>query len=415
MRSPSRTGLPGRWQNALRRAWEAQGRAVRAGTFHRFCGRLLRNSPETAGLPGGFTIYDRDDQKMMARRVADLTGLRDRGSGEGALIRAISWAKANLIGPESFDRSLLDYRGSDADQMALMAEPYELYEEQMRLCGAIDLDDMIVKTVRMLERSESLLRACRARYRHVMVDEFQDTNHAQYRLAGLLAGPRGNLCVVGDPDQSIYGWRHADIRNILNFRRDYPGATEIKLGVNYRSTGNIVGCAGAMIRHNRARIDNPLSAPGDRGEPIVGLTCDDERQEADAVIRWLEQTAQEREQSWNECAVMYRTHRNGRHFEEECVRQQLPYRVVGGPLFYDRAEIRDCLAYLRLVHNPGDDVALQRIINRPTRGIGATTVERLTAWASRERPQDAPQRSGTRGEHGWPDPGVWKTRSQPGR
>lgn len=189
-------------------------------------------------------------------------------------------------------------------------------------------------------------------------NHIQDTNHAQYRLAGLLAGPQGNLCVVGDPDQSIYGWRHADIHNILNFRRDYPGATEIKLGVNYRSTGNIVGGAGAMIRHNRERIENPLRAAGPAGAPITGLTCDAERHEAEAVIRWMEQTAQQRQQRWSECAVMYRTHRNGRRFEEECVRQQVPYRVVGGPRFYDRAEIRDCLAYLRLIHNPGDNVAL---------------------------------------------------------
>ena len=176
--------------------------------------------------------------------------------------------------------------------------------------------------------------------------------------------------MVGDPDQSIYGWRHADIRNILDFRLDYPDAAEIKLGVNYRSTGNIVAGAGAMIRYNRDRIENPLSAPGEVGEPILGLTCENERGEAAQVMRWLEETAQERQQPWNECAVMYRTHRNGRHFEEECVRQQIPYRVVGGPRFYDRAEIRDCLAYLRLVHNPGDDVALQRIINRPASRCG---------------------------------------------
>ena len=363
----------------------AEGRAVRAGTFHRFCGALLRNNAEAAGLKQGFSIYDREDQKIVARRVADITGLREQGSGDMGLLKAISYAKANLVRPDGLDRAIEDYTGEDADEMQLMAEPYALYEEQLHLCGAIDLDDMIVKTVQMLEASGSLLRASRRRFRHILVDEFQDTNHAQYRLATLLAGREGNLCVVGDPDQSIYGWRHADIRNILDFRTDHPNATEVHLGTNYRSTEAIVQGAQAMIRHNRNRIDNPLRGNGSRGEQIEGITGDSDRHEAEQVIAWAERMRQELNQPWNECAVMYRTHRNGRAFEEECVRTATPYRVVGGPRFYDRAEIRDCLAYLRLIHNPGDDVAFQRIINQPRRSIGAATVERLAAWAYRER------------------------------
>ena len=361
------------------------GRGVRTGTFHRLCGNLLRTYPGAAGLKDEFTVYDRDDQEQMVKRAAEIAQIRQAGLQPRDLLDTISFAKAHVLDAEGLAKRLKTYRGAKRDTIIELVDAYAVYEPQMNLCGAIDLDDMIAKTVVMLEGRPAIRAACQRRFRHIMIDEFQDTNEAQYRLARALAGEEGNLCVVGDPDQAIYGWRHADIGNILNFRRDFPNARQVELNDNYRSTQAIVESARAMIEHNRERIEHPLRAVGPQGGSVIALTGSDERDEAEQVIRWLQETTADTGLSMGECAVMYRTHRQARAIEEQCVREGVAYRVIGGPRFYDRAEIRDCLAYLKLIHNPGDDVAFTRAVTTPRRGVGATSLERMSQWAAEQR------------------------------
>ena len=364
------------------------GRDVRASTFHRFCGRLLREYHELAGVQRDYSIYDRDDQVSVLNyimpRLATTPEERSTHATSEAL-KAIGYAKANLLTPDDLQRDLKSgrYRGPRHYRSEFLSEAYREYEARMRANNAIDLDDMILRTVQILDENPHVRNATHRRFRHIMIDEFQDTNPAQYRLAQLVTGPQRNLCVVGDPDQSIYGWRHADINNILNFRDDYPDATEVRLGSNYRSTDNIVTAAERMIRRNKARIDNPLQSMQQAGAPIEVLQHNDENHEAENVIQWLLAQAEDLKVPLNECAVMYRLHRIGRAVEEECVHQGIPYRMAGGVRFYDRAEIRDCIAYLRLIHNPADSAAFQRVVNKPARGLGAVSVSKIMDWAER--------------------------------
>ena len=359
-------------------------RGVTAGTFHRYCGQLLHNRTALAGRKPDFTIYDRDDQKIVAQRALEITRIpRDRASPED-LLWTIGYAKAHLLDPKDLERHVeQEYAGEYAGLMLELIDAYQAYEDQMISYNAIDFDDMIGKAVDLLENNPATRRAVQSRHRHILVDEFQDTSLAQYRLTRALAGEQANLCVVGDPDQSIYGWRHADIRNILSFRDDFPQAIQVNLGRNYRSTKTIVAAAAELIRRNSERIDNPLSSERCEGPPITVLEPDDEAAEAHEVVEQLSQYSKEAGFGWQECAVLYRTHRQSRATEEECVSRGIPYRVVGGMRFYDREEIRDALGYLRLISNPGDAVAFQRVVNKPSRGVGAKTVATLAEWAER--------------------------------
>ncbi len=391
----------GEMQDRISRMIPGRTTGVMAGTFHRFCGNLLRNRATLADRRPDFTIYDRDDQRVVAQRALELTGIPRETGQRDDLIWAMGYAKANLLDPEQLELHLHEglYHGDRTEIMWAMCEPYEAYERMMHAYNAIDFDDMIWKTVQLLEDSPATRRAAESRHRHILVDEFQDTSPAQYRLATLLAGQRANLCVVGDPDQSIYGWRHADIRNILNFREDYPDAVQINLGRNYRSTETIVRAAGEMIRHNTSRIDNPLSSERPPGPPVQVITAEDELDEAEQVMDWLQSLTTDEGIPWQECAVMYRTHRQSRTIEEQCVLRGIPYRVVGGPRFYDREEIRDALAYLRLTSNTGDAVAFQRIVNKPARGIGAKTVANIASWAEQNGATSMQAVAASRGDH----------------
>ena len=295
---------------------------------------------------------------------------------ERALLSAISHAKSELVSPYAYAGAARDYFGE------VVARVYERYQNLLSENNAVDFDDMIMKTVELVRDCDDVREKYQERFLHVLVDEFQDTNIAQYQLARLLAGKHGNICVVGDPDQSIYSWRSADIRNILNFERDFPNAKIVLLEQNYRSTQTILDAAHAVIAGNKQRKEKSLWTEQDGGEPIVMYEAYDEAEEADFVASEVAELAKGG-QRLNDIAVMYRTNAHSRALEEAFIRATIPYQLVGGTRFYERREVKDVLAYLRLVHNPFDVVSFTRIVNVPGRGIGAKTMSELERWAQR--------------------------------
>ncbi len=339
------------------------------GTFHATCARLLRAHAERAGVQRSFTIYDDQDQRAMVKRVMNDLGLDLRRHPPKVVAGAINRAKQEVIGPDELVTEGDPYR-------EIVRRVYEAYEERMRKAGALDFGDLIYRMVLALEGNETLRAELAGRFVHTLVDEFQDTNHAQLRLVRALASTHRNLVVVGDDDQSIYRWRGADRRNILDFRRAYPDARLVKLEQNYRSTQRILRVAHAVIRRNVDREPKKMWTENEEGQPVIVVRCDDERDEARMVVRGAEELLAKGE-SLREIAVFYRTHAQSRVIEEALRQANLPYRIVGGVRFYDRAEVKDLLAYLRVLHNPADDVSLLRILNTPARGIGKTTMMRL--------------------------------------
>jgi DNA helicase-2/ATP-dependent DNA helicase PcrA len=355
------------------------GRSARAmwvTTFHSACARMLRADAERLGYSRGFTIYDESDSLRMLKRCMAELGVDPKRFPPRAIRSQVSGAKNELVDAEAFAQA----QGSVFEEAA--AAVYELYEKRMLEANAMDFDDLLVRTVNVLETSEEARERWRRTFRHVLVDEYQDTNHAQYRLLQLLTEEHGNLMVVGDEDQSVYGFRHADIRNILDFERDFPDAEVVKLEQNYRSTQTILSAANAVVERNRERRPKQLWTEIAGGKPIQLSELSDEHEEARWVAGEIERLAEEEGVLREDVAVFYRTNAMSRVLEDTLVRFELPYQVIGGTKFYERAEIKDAVAYLSLLANPADQVSFARVVNSPRRGIGDTSQGRLASHAN---------------------------------
>ena len=378
------------------------GRSVRAmwvTTFHSACARMLRVDAERLGYSKSFTIYDQSDSLRMLKRCLTELGVDPKRFPPRAVHTKISGAKNQLIDSDSYNESAY------AEFEEVVAEAFPLYEKRMREANAMDFDDLLVRSVNVLELSKEACERWRRTFRHILVDEYQDTNHAQYRLLQLLAGGHRNLMVVGDEDQSIYGFRHADIRNILDFETDFPEAEVIKLEQNYRSTQTILKAANAVVGHNRERRTNPkaLWSEGGEGAPVQLNELTDEHEESRWVAGEIERLEEEEGVSRSEVAVFYRTNAMSRVLEDTLQRFDVSYQVIGGTKFYERAEIKDAIAYLSLLANPADLVSFGRVVNSPRRGIGNTTQGRIAShvnttgqpvWEVIERVEEVPGLSG---------------------
>jgi ATP-dependent DNA helicase UvrD/PcrA len=348
-----------------------------AGTFHAIGARMLRAAAPLVQRTPAFTIYDSDDSLSVVKRLMERHDISTKQVSPRTIQAVISDAKNALVPPAEFERLAMDPIAKAASQV------YRSLGEALQLANAADFDDLLVLPVRMLQQHPEKLEQYRRRFRYILVDEYQDTNRAQYQLIKLLGGEHGNVCVVGDDDQSIYGWRGADIRNILDFQKDFPGATVVRLEENYRSTPQILELANVVIRANTSRMGKTLRATRPGGDRITLVRALDERDEAEFVV---EETAKHRSQSrpLGDVAVLYRTNAQSRALEESLRRHAIPYRLVGSVRFYDRREIRDLMAYLKLIANPSDDEAFRRAVAVPKRGLGETTIE-LLAEGSRAR------------------------------
>ncbi len=344
-------------------------------TFHAACGRILRREAPRLGYKTNFTIYDQADQVRLVKACLDELERDPKRFVPRGIHHQISAAKNQLVGPDEYRNRVQSFY----DQT--VADAYELYQRRLFASNAVDFDDMLMLTVDVLERFPEALEKWQKAFRYVLVDEYQDTNHAQYRLLQLLAGKDRNLCVVGDPDQSIYAFRGADIRNIMEFERDFPDARTIALEQNYRSTNRILRAANGVIAHNRERKEKQLFSELGEGEPVEVVEVEDEHAEARFVAARIAAYVEEGISN-DEIAVFYRTNAQSRVLEDVLVRQGVPYQVIGGPRFYERAEVKDLIAYLQVIDNPFDAVSLQRIANKPRRGIGDASLARLQTYAN---------------------------------
>ena len=346
-----------------------------AGTFHSVCGKILRSNAERIGYTSHFTIYDTDDQRRLMKEIMKNMGIEEKMFPIKAVLSAISSAKDSLIDPQEYATSA----GADL-RLQTYSKLYTEYQKRLKAADAMDFDDMIVNTVELFKSCPDVLEHYSYRFRYVMVDEYQDTNHAQYELTHLLATVHKNICVVGDDDQSIYRFRGATIENILNFEDDYTDALTIRLEQNYRSVGNILNAANAVIDNNRQRKGKNLWTDKGDGDPIHIHTCTDERSEAKFIGDSILKSVREGN-SFASHAVLYRMNAQSAAVENVFARSGISYRVIGGHRFYDRKEIKDVLAYLNVINNKSDDTRLKRIINEPKRGIGDTTVNHAAAIA----------------------------------
>ena len=345
------------------------------GTFHSICCRILRRDIEKLGYERSFTIYDDDDQQRVIKAVLKELDIDEKFLPPKAVSADISDAKNRLLSPDEWlQRRGGDYRSQKTHDVMTR------YEQRLRAANALDFDDLLVKTLQLFVEHPPVLEYYQGRFQYVHVDEYQDTNYAQYQLVRLITRESRNLCVVGDDDQSIYGWRGADIRNILDFEKDFPDATVIKLEQNYRSTANILDAANQIIAHNEGRKEKELWTEDGEGEKITLYAAADERDEAAWICQRICQL-QRGGTPYGSIAILYRMHALSRVLEETLMRAGIPYHVYGGTRFYDRREVRDVLAYLRVIQNPADDISLSRIINVPKRAIGDSTVEQLTQYA----------------------------------
>ena len=351
----------------------AGGRDVMVGTFHSICARLLRREWRESGRDN-FTIYDDDDQGTVIKRVIQELSLPSQQISVGAVRAAMSRAKNELIGPERYEPT--------THFEEWVRRIYDGYQRKLRENNALDFDDLIMQTAVFLQRNPERAKALGDRYRYISVDEYQDTNRAQYALVKLLAAEHHNLCVVGDDDQSIYGWRGADIKNILDFEKDYPDAKVIKLEQNYRSTQRILDAAHAVVSLNHGRKPKKLWTENEQGVPLHRYVAMDEVQEALWVTHEVRRLRGRGEAQLRECAVLYRTNAQSRALEDAFVREGIPYQLIGGVRFYERREIKDVLSYLRTIANPLDDVSLLRIINVPARRLGPSVLAALRQFAA---------------------------------
>lgn len=351
--------------------------SIWVSTFHSTCVRILRRYIERLGFGNNFTIYDSDDSKNIMKDVCKRLEIDTKQYKERALLSAVSSAKNDLISPAEFELKAMGDYGRQK-----VASVYKEYQAVLRKNNALDFDDLIGMTVELFRSCPDVLDYYQERFRFIMVDEYQDTNTAQFELVRLLAGKYRNLCVVGDDDQSIYKFRGANISNILDFEKVFPEAQVIKLEQNYRSTQSILNAANEVIRHNRGRKDKTLWTANDEGPKVRFRQYDTAYEEADAIIRDIEREKEEKNAEYSDFAVLYRTNAQSRLLEEKCIYYSIPYRLVGGVNFYQRKEIKDILCYLKTIANGCDDLAVQRVINVPKRGIGATSIGKVTIYAS---------------------------------
>lgn len=347
-------------------------------TFHAMCVRMLREDADLLGYTGQFTIYDDDDSKRMVRDIMQALGIEQKQFPINMIRSKISSAKNAMIGPEDMLKS------ADSPNDKKAAQVYLELERRLRAANAMDFDDLLVRTLELLRTRPEVLDKYQERFRYISVDEYQDTNHVQYEIANLLAAKYQNLMVVGDDDQSIYSWRGADITNILDFEKDFKDCKTVKLEQNYRSTGHILSAANAVVRHNSQRKDKRLfTAEGD-GEKIQAFQASDERDEG----RWIAGEIEKlhaKGTSYDDIAVFYRTNAQSRILEDMFLRAGVPYKIVGGTRFFDRAEIRDVMAYLKMIVNPADEMSVKRVINTPRRGIGSTSIQKIERLARDNR------------------------------
>ncbi len=353
-------------------------RGMWVSTFHSMCVRMLRVDCERLGFSRGFTIYGIDDQKRLYKEIMAELDIDGKRYPVAALMNRISAAKNELILPDEFESNAIDPVARQA------ARVYHRLQERLRQANAFDFDDLLVYAWLLLKNHSDVRAAYQERFKYLLVDEYQDTNHAQYAITQLLAAGHQNIMVVGDDDQSIYSWRGADIRNILEFETDYPTAHTVKLEQNYRSTGNILAAANAVIANNAKRKSKTLITDAEDGDKVQVFMATDERDEG----RWIAGEIEHQHgngTSYNQIAVFYRTNAQSRMLEDMMLRAGVPYRIVGGTRFFDRAEIRDVMAYLTLAVNPADDIAAKRVVNVPRRGIGKTTIEHLDDIARQNR------------------------------
>ncbi|MEZ6235354.1 MAG: UvrD-helicase domain-containing protein [Phycisphaerales bacterium] len=391
---------------------ERVARALTITTFHSLCARLLRRYAEHARIPGlkpDYSIYDSSDQQSLIKKVIAALNLSTSNWPPRTVLSVISNAKNDLLDAAAFADRASDFRGRQ------VAKIYTSYERALHQANAVDFDDLLLLTARILKERPEIRAECQARFRYLLIDEYQDTNRAQFQIAAMLAGGGAwnaiaeragvepNICVVGDPDQSIYGWRGADINNILDFEKAYPGCTTIKLGENFRSTEPILAVADTLIKHNRLRRDKPLFTSRPGGDKVRVVLCRDEHHEASLIVDHFKRRhagASDTDRAtagasqpfdsdhaapgvpWRSMAVFYRTNALSRVLEDAFRSAGVPYTIARGTAFFDREEIKNCLAYLRVVANPADDVSLERIINTPTRGLGNTSVAAMQVWAS---------------------------------
>lgn len=351
--------------------------SIWVSTFHSMCVRILRRHISLLGYDTNFTIYDADDQKTLMKDVCKLLQIDTKIYKERALLAAVSHAKNELVTPEEFRLNA----GGDFSQRKI-AEVYEEYEKQLKANNALDFDDLLIKTVRLFQTQADVLEYYQEKFRYIMVDEYQDTNTVQFELVRLLASKYRNLFVVGDDDQSIYKFRGANIKNILNFEQYFEDAKVIKLEQNYRSTSNILNAANAVIRNNAGRKDKTLWTDNGDGEKIQFRQFDSAYDEAEYIVDDIRKRVREKEYSYHDNVILYRTNAQSRMFEEKFVTANIPYKIVGGINFYARREIKDLLAYLKTVDNGKDDLAVRRIVNVPKRGIGLTSINRVQDYAA---------------------------------
>lgn len=344
------------------------------GTFHGICVRLLRQDGEHIGISRNFVIFDESDRQAAVKQVSKQLMIDEKAFPARALSGLISSAKNDMIAPEEY----ASMANSPAQQTA--AKVFPLYEQALRDASALDFDDLINRTVRLFKTQPEIRKKWQQQFKYIMIDEYQDTNAAQYQLVKLLTNDHKNIAVVGDDWQSIYSWRGADFRNILKFEKDYSSCTIIKLEQNYRSTKHILGAAHAVIIKNSQRSDKRLWTNADNGLPVQMLQVGNERAEGDVIIRRIRNGLDSGRRRHSDYAVLYRTNAQSRSIEEAFVHHGIPYRVVGGVRFYDRKEIKDVLAYLRLIFQPEDRVSFERIVNTPVRGVGAKSLQNFFAW-----------------------------------
>ncbi len=354
----------------------ADGMSVWVATFHSTCVRILRRYIDRLGYDNRFTIYDSDDQKTLMKEICRKLNIDTKKYKERSLLAQISHAKDEMITPDEMEMNA----GGDFNQKKV-AQVYREYQAALKSNNALDFDDLLVKTVELFQNCGDILESYQEKFRYIMVDEYQDTNTVQFKFVSLLAARYGNLCVVGDDDQSIYKFRGANIGNILGFERVFPDAKVIRLEQNYRSTKNILNAANEVIANNAARKEKRLWTENSEGEKLHFRQFMNGFEEAEYVIGDIAKKKREHLADYRECAILYRTNAQSRLFEEKCLKANIPYKIVGGINFYARKEIKDLLCYLKTIDNSADDLAVRRILNVPKRGIGATTVGRVQDYA----------------------------------
>lgn len=355
-----------------------EGRQVMAGTFHSFCARVLRQDGGALGYSSHFTIYDTDDSRRLMKECMKSLGIEERVLGHKAILGEISRAKDSLLSPEEFTVQA----GSDF-RLKKVADCYRLYQKRLKDADAMDFDDLLARTVELFETEPDVLQKYQNRFRYLMIDEYQDTNHAQYRFVSLLAKKSRNLCVVGDDDQSIYKFRGATIENILSFEEQFSPCTVIRLEQNYRSTQNILDAANAVIAKNQNRKSKTLWTENGKGDLLQLHTLENEDEEGRFIARTVLDKVAEGSK-YRDMAVLYRANAQSNAIERSLIKSGIPYRILGGHRFNDTKEVRDAIAYLRVINNPDDSVSLRRIINEPKRGIGDTTMDKAAALAEEQ-------------------------------